>query len=404
VPTWSLRPPPLVLAPEVAWALLRAFAPPHTPLAGAVEGERAVAAAVTHDLAVRIAWRIPAEQLAGEVGQGQARELAVRQLAAEVVGERLLELAQELSERLGRLGVPVALLKFAALRLGGHVAAGSRGASDLDLLVPAAAAGTVQAELRRAGFSERRLLHVPHHLPTLLAPSGMAVEVHTALPGVAGDATFQELLAAGLLERCHGLAGEGYLPKRRLLVAHCLAHGLLQHGLAPQAYPPARMLADLVDLGLAGEEGARLGEEAYPLLVARLPQEAVTAACSLGRVLAAGEADKLLADNPNSTAGVLLRHVLAGPVDQRYQEALRWSAIAGLDGTPRSLRQWLGELWQALYLTRGQVEVMHGPQASQWGYLYWRARRPLELALRLPRYAWAALRHLVARPPTHPPR
>ncbi len=397
MPAWSLRPPQVVLAPETAWALLRAFAPPDAPLPAPVDGERAAAAAVTYDLAVRIAWRIPLEQLAAEVGPRQARELAVRQLAVQAVGKRVMAVAQDLAARLAGVGVPVALLKFAALYLRGHVAPGSRGVSDLDILIPAAAAEPVRAQLRRAGFTERRLIHVPHHLPPLLSPDGVAVEVHIALPGVADDAAFEELAASGLLERWPPLAGEGYLPTRALLVAHCLAHGLLQHGSAPQAYPPLRMLADLVDLGLAGPDGAALGEEAYPLLSKRLPHWAVAAACSLCRALAAGEAGAVLAEDAESGAGLLLRHVLAGPVDRRYQEALRWSAIAGLDGTPRSLRQWLGELWQALYLTRGQVELMHGPQSSRWGTFYWRLRRPLDIAVRLPRYAWAALRHLLAR-------
>lgn len=391
-----LRPPPVEATGEVEWALARAFARFPASAADAVDGRRVVSLAVTHDLAARIAARTPFEQLRDEIGYENALELAKRQLIVEAAGERLLDAARDIAARLQAPGIPVAVVKFAALRLGGHVGAGARAAGDLDLLVPAAAAGRVRTVLLDAGYREVRLIDVAHHLSALVRADGVAVEVHTALPNVdaGGDGGgFDALLAAGLLKPATALPASCLVPSREVLAAHCLVHGLVQHLGAPQSYPAMRMLADLVDLGLAGPLGDELGEQAGRLVSRSLAREDVEAAKALCRALVAGAAAALLAPGRDDPPARLLRHVLAGAVDSRYRDTLRWRAITGLDGPRRSLRGWLGELRQAVFITRGQVEVMHGPQRGEWGYAFWRLLRPLQLMARLPRYAWQAARH-----------
>jgi len=395
VGSWPLTPPPVAATPELRWALARAFAAEGEPPPPPADGERAVATAITHDLAVRIAARTPFERLRGEVGEAAAKTLVTHQLAVEGWGERVLAVAGEVRRWLEEAGVPVVLLKFAALRCAGHVPAGGRAASDLDVLVPATCAATARRALLASGCREERLLRVPHHLFPFLTPRGVPVEVHTRLPGVAlpgaADATFEALEGAGLLTREGGAEG-WLLPARELLVAHCLVHGLVQHGTAPLSYPPMRMVADLVDLGVGTPGDQALMSAVASLVGGRLPPEALAAVGELCRVLRAGTAAHLLAGADDGAAR-LLRHALAGPVDRRYQQALRWRAILGVAGEPRTVGGWLRELGQALWLTPGQVEVMHGPQRSAWGVAFWRLVRPLELLLRLPRYAWGAVRH-----------
>ncbi len=373
--------------------LHRAFADPRRAVPLPVEGGRAVELAVAYDLAPRIACRIPFEELQAELGPAAARALAVRQLAVEAWGERVVGLAKEVGGWLQRASVPVAFLKFAALRLGGHVAAGTRAATDLDVLVPSHAAAAARQALLGEGCREERLIHVSHHSYPLLTPAGVPVEVHTAVPGVRlsgrqGDATFDALLDAGLLVAPRDGEGAYLLPCHELLLAHCLAHGLWQHATAPLAYPPMRMLADLVDLGLAAS--AELEAQAAALVAGAVPREAVAAAAALGAALAAGPSDELLASTDDG-APRLLRHLLAGPVDGQYQRALRFHALRGLVGmAPGRL---LAELRQALWLSRAQVELMHGPQRSAWGYLGVRLQRPFALCVHLVRYAGAALGH-----------
>ena len=231
----------------------------------------------------------------------------------------------------------------------------------------------------------------------LVRPDGVVIEVHTTLPGVevgrGGDAGFARLEGASLVEKVGSLPGSCFVPSHELLVAHCLVHGLVQHGSAPLAYPGMRMLADLIDLGLAGPRGEELAGRAHALVERQLLRGEVASAVTLCRALVAGEGASLLCPGAEDGPARLLRHVLAGPVDERYRDALRWRAISGLDGPPRSLHGWVDELRQAVLITRGQVEVMHGPQRNEWGYVFWRVVRPLQLLVRLPRYAVGALWH-----------
>ena len=118
---------------------------------GAFSRDRAAELTVTHDLAPRIAARIAIERLQRELGQEGALELAKRQLVAEALGERLVDVAREIAATLESLGVPLVLLKFVALRLLGHVAPGTRTASDLDVLVPASSAPAVRRALLASG-------------------------------------------------------------------------------------------------------------------------------------------------------------------------------------------------------------------------------------------------------------
>src|SRR5206468_11377282 len=107
--------------------------------------------------------------------------------------------------------------------------------------------------LLRSGSVEADLPAHEHQLRPLVHASGCLVEVHTVLLGVrltrGASATLDALEAGGLLAAAPSLPQAARIPLPEVMIAHALAHGIAQHGLAPHKYPLMRMVADLVDLG-----------------------------------------------------------------------------------------------------------------------------------------------------------
>jgi hypothetical protein len=220
----------------------------------------------------------------------------------------------------------------------------------------------------------------------------MKVEIHTALRfvDVRGDRTSagaEAIRGAGLCEPLAGLPGDCRAPVEDLLAAHALAHGIAQHGVSPGAYPLMRMVADLVDLGLDAAAVDRFLPGPYRWISRVVAESELRAAFSLAGALAAG--DQRLFGEAESLAGArtMLRHVVAGAIDDTYRRSLRFG---GFWTTP-SDKPFVHRLYRSVVLTRGQVDVIYGPPTSRWGYLGRRLWRPFDLIVRLVRHGWCHL-------------
>ena len=393
-------PPPFALTAEVRWVLARAFAPPGAPAAPLAHptAAGALAAARRLALAARIGARHQREALAVEVGAESAEGFHRERLAATVAELRQLALAREVTATAASLGLPVAFLKYVALELAGLLTTGSRGAADVDVLVPAGRVGELARDLVARGFCPLTRWGEDHHLPTLAHPERGTVEIHRHLPGLSAPgarrfATFDDLAGRDLLRRVETPAGEAWIPAREILVAHALVHGIAQHGWDPASYPLLRMVADLLDLGVAGDDGG-VGEallaQAQSWLGDRLAPAEVAAAGELCAALAAGEAgggpagaaERLPADGDG---GRLLRHALAGAFDEKYRDSLKLHTAAPALSDRSALAGGLRQLGRALILSRRQIDEIYGPPRSRLGYLGRRLGRPFDLVWRVAR-------------------
>jgi len=376
------RPPRTEPSPEVRWALLRAFAPrdlavPLVPSPGLLPG-----LAQRLDLAPRIAFRSPSETLARELGEAGPL-IAARGLAA-LGADRQLALARDVAVLARTCGLPLALLKGAALHATGVVPAGSRWTADLDVLVPADAVAGFDAALRGAGFrSELGAVGSEHQTAPLHRGEGEIVEIHRFLPGVAAPgsrrfATHDVLAKAGMLIELPGWPTPVSVPAPVILAAHALVHGLAQHGFAPRAYPLTRMLADLVDLGAAGPEGEALMAEAHAWTERHVTAEEVRAVLDLVRALVAGRLE----------ASPLLSHVLAGLLDEDYVASLKLRAL-GSGPSQHSQAFAVGrDAWHALFPGTAQLAGLHPKRAPWLSALL----RPFDLAARAARAVVAGVR------------
>jgi hypothetical protein len=400
------RPPAFELEPAVRWMLLRAFGPPGAPGASAArlasDPERALLLCRRFDLAGRVAARQGRARLVAELGAAAAEGFARDQASAVAVTLRLVALAERVAAVAAPLALPLVFLKLAALELCGRLAAGSRSACDLDVLVAAGRAGELQAALLGAGFRASPLPPYEHQLAALEGAGGEGiVEVHRLLPGVrlAGgrSATAEELAGAGLLVPLPALPGNAAAPAPEVAAAHALAHGIAQHGGSPLAYSLLKMVADLVDLGFAGPGGVALAERAAAWTAADVAAAEVEAARRLCAALAAGDA---LDGWGTSQAGeaVLLRHALAGRLDPAYGRSLRLGLFRRQPSDVPRLAHLARLGARTVWLSRAQVDAIYGPPRRRLGYLGRRLARPLDLLARLARYGLDAWRLRRRRP------
>jgi Uncharacterised nucleotidyltransferase len=419
------HPPALALGPAVRWMLLRAFGPVGAAggsAAPAVEAQAVLALCRRFELSCRVAARQRRVRLAAELGVAAADGFARDQAVAAGAGLRIVALAERVAAAAAPLGVRPVFLKLAALELGGLLAPGSREGCDLDVLVPAGRAAELQRTLVGAGFRASPMPPYEHQLAALESADGV-VEVHRMLLGVrvAGkrSATAEDLDREGLLQALPALAGHAAaVPLPAVAAAHALVHGIAQHGWTPHAYSLLKMVADLVDLGFAGPDGPELAGLAARWIARDVAAEEVAAARRLCVALAAGATgptrDAVVATaaggaGETSEAGgdlgewetsrapeaVLLRHALAGRLDPGYAESLRLALFHGVPSdvpeAVRLTRAVAGTVW----LSRAQVDALHGPPRRRLGYLGRQLRRPLDLLARLGRYglqAWKVRR------------
>lgn len=394
MPPFRFHPPPVALSPALLWMLRRAFASPGTPAPG-VDPEAALALCRRFELAGRVAARQGRARLALELGEEGAAGFAREQASAVGMGMRLSALAQRLAGTAAQRCIPIVFLKFAALDLSGRLTPGSRSACDVDVLVPEEGATALQAALVASGLSPSTLPEQDHQLPTLAGPEG-AVELHRVLLGVrlAGraSAALGDLEREGLLVPLPDLPGRAFVPAPAVAVAHALIHGLGQHGWSPGSYPLFKMMADLADLGLGGPDGPALGRRAGSWIGTDIPPVEVEAARDLTAALTAGD-DLAGWGEAETPAALLLRHLLAGPLDPAYERSLRLGLFRHQPSDRSKPARLAHSLFRTLVLTRSQVDTLYGPpRGGALGYLGRRLWRPVDLAGRLLRYGASALK------------
>jgi len=360
--------------------LLRAFGPVEAPFADAVEGAAALALARRFEVSARIAARHGRERLALELGRETADGFARDRASAAAVGLRLMAAARRIAEKAAPLGVPVAFLKFAALEGTGRLAPGSREACDVDALVPKDQAGELWRALVAAGYRASELPAPEHQLPALADPEGGAVELHRLLLGLrltgGPSATWEALDGAGLLVPLPDFPGRCSAPALEVQAAHAVVHGVGQHGFWPSSYPLLKMVADLIDLGpLTGRAAAWVGRD--------VSAEEVAALRRLCSRLAAGEDP---AGGWNAPEETLLRHVLAGRLDQAYERALRLGLFRSQPSDRPHAVRLARTVLGTVFLSDAQIDAIYGPPGSRLGYLGRRLARPFDLLLRLGRY------------------
>jgi hypothetical protein len=346
---FRFAPPPTALCPETAWVLRAAFAE-SPPAPAGLDAAEAARGARRLSLGARIAGRLGRGRLTAELGSSAAPLLADRAAAA-AQSLRLDELLRDVAAVAFDLDVPLVALKGAALRATGVTRPDTRFAADLDLLAPAADAARLRRALVERGGRNAGGCAYEQHLAPVLWPGRGAVELHSKILGVRlggarGSAGYRELAEAGLLVSLPRLAGRCAAPRPEVLAAHCLAHGLAQHGLGPRGYPMAQMFADLDDLGFGGERGDSLAASVAPWIAGCVSPDELGAALDLSRRLASGDPGAVAADR-------LLDHLLAAALDDGYARSLRLRLFSRPLSDGRGLAARLGSLRAALAGSEG---------------------------------------------------
>lgn len=350
----GFTPPRFALDAEMEWVLQRALGPLDWAPATSISGERLVNVALRLDLAARIAARQPRELMEREMGATAAHRLREQYVGA-VAREALLDHAlHELSAQAMASNVYCILLKYAALNRMGVLRVGSRVASDLDVLVPAARAREFQAFLKENGYEDLGLPESSHQLPALRDRNGVLIELHVHLPLITlapGQpfAQAEHLLAAGLTIQ----SGDALLPDPAIVTAHAIAHGLMQHAQVPQVYSPLKSFADLADLQLLRPN---LIEDARPYLSRTMTADDLTSVQTLAQALSDGDLEAATTGG----AGIILRHALASQLDRRYAVGLRIGSLTRDRGTsvvrsPAQLFRSLRAAWAWLRSDRTQA-------------------------------------------------
>ncbi|HEV7785520.1 MAG TPA: hypothetical protein VGQ28_09310, partial [Thermoanaerobaculia bacterium] len=367
----------------------------------------ALALARRFEVSARIAARQGRERLAAELDPEAAAGFAHDRVAAAAVSMRLMAAAGQVAAIAATampLAIPLTFLKLAGLEGAGLLAAGSRGACDVDVLAPVARAEEVWQALVADGWQGEGPAY-EHQLPALVHPERGVVEVHRLVPGLrlsgsasATSATWEDLEREGLLLPLAGLPGRCSAAVPEVQAAHALVHGLGQHGFSPSAYSLLKMMADLQDLG----DGA-LTPRAIAWVARDVPMPEAVAVRRLGARLAAGEDPAAWAADAagDSPEAILLRHILAGRLDSDYASALRLGMFRPQPSDRRPAVRLACAVWHAIALSDVQIDAIYGPPAGRLGYLGRRLARPFDLLLRLGSYGtrWLKLRRPFYTPP-----
>jgi hypothetical protein len=262
----------------------------------------------------------------------------------------------------------------------------------VDVLVPEDAAGVFRDRLLANGYEDSGMPDSVHQLSPVTHPAGVVVEVHTMVWGVrpraAGrSADLRVLLDEGLCTAAGDL-GEGcFVPTREVLLAHVLVHGIAQHGLAPAAYPMTRMLADVQDLGLDEDGWSRFLDGGLRWISSDVSRVEAEAVAKLVRRLGAGD-DPVEIAGEDSNPSRMLRHVVAGVLDEAYQRSLKIRGFAGGQCEGGRAGAMVRDIGKAVWLTDAQIDAIYGRPRSRFGYLARRVLRPFDLVVRAVRYGW----------------
>lgn len=316
-------PPKISASPELVWTLLRAYArlgcdvPPGDPAARS-------AVARSLQLATRITARQSPETLDAELGKELGDSCRASLQRQVFNGLAVVRMIQECADAAKSTGVDVVLLKFAALHERGMVHVSSRPAADLDILVAPDDIERLSDALSEGGATRLEKWVPSHHPAVFLSRFGKNIEIHTRLPQVrlkrdAGYATLSELRDIGLLEPSRGDGAHFYLPRVDLVLGHLIAHALVAHAYAPAAYPVLRVLSDSVDVRLGDDES--LATDAAQWIARDVPRDEVVTLRELTQHCTNGRVAELL--ESESRAALLLRHLLASAIDEKYRRKLR---------------------------------------------------------------------------------
>ena len=205
----------------------------------------------------------------------RARDIAARNLLVDAETEAVLRF-------LAARAVPCVLLKGAARRAlaDRYPFAEARPTNDIDLLVPAAVAPAVWADLRAQGYDLVHPGRPPrprhHHLPGLFGRAGVAVEIHTSVaPGIPADETWQRIRSTAITVERFGV------PTLVPSVTELLWDGTMH---AVRAGPKGFRLHHLLAVaGIGGDAPEELRE-----VRARLPSGALASAWLDGAAWLAG--------------------------------------------------------------------------------------------------------------------
>ncbi|MBP7126576.1 nucleotidyltransferase family protein [Myxococcota bacterium] len=318
------HPPRPAFPPGFLWALEASFATgPFRPGPPPVPWDRLDALLRSAGLWPAIATRLARPDLRDLLDPaGTALARRYRQAHAEEALRALFTAG--LVTRIARQqDIPLVFLKGTALHLSGRAPPCGRPLADVDVLVPAAAARRLAARMEAAGFRRIGRSLSRHHLDPLGHPAGIPVEIHLHLPGCSPPEDpdrplrFEDLGPAGRTEavRIGGL--DTRVPAPDVLAAHLVVHGLLDHGLRPDRYPPWRWVTDLACLR---DDGAAARWTAWvPGPSAPRWGRAVESLLDHLRHPPPGESP--LPGDPGARR--LFLHLSAGTLDPGYRRALR---------------------------------------------------------------------------------
>ena len=157
-----------------------------------------------------------------------------------------------------------------------------------------------------------------------------------------------------------------------------LVHVLGQHAYWPAAYPQIQLIADLQDLGLANEPSSNFLDEILPRIESDVAKEEVPVILQLVERLSRGERVSQIVAGDDK-AGAMARHILAGASNPEYRQALKAEGSLQVVAGQSPSHSALVTLKKAIFLTRGQIDIIYGPPKNALGYLGWRLWRPFDL-------------------------
>lgn len=394
------RPPRVRFSPEMRWVLRRAFGPLGEHVDPPVNHPRAMELTQVFNLGGRIAARLGRASLALELGESRG---ATVWRAYQMTAGRLLHrlaLAETVAKAASAARCEVVFLKSMAMHLTGVTATGTRDLADVDVLAEAGRRAALEDALRSGGFRTLDLRSRGESALGFFEPSWGSVDLHASVPGLrlapgATFAGFADLQQAGLLAPAPGMGAMAWVPTRPVLAAQALAHGIGGHGFDPAHYPLLRMVADLVDLGFGDEGGEAVARRTLPWLGSELSVGEILAARELCALLASGDSELFAPESHDRPAVRLLRHILAGSVDPRYQRSLRVHALVPGLRSDRSLAFVLRAGWRHTFRPREDMDLLWGPAHGPFGHLGKRLE-PFQAVARAARHrlhrAWRVLR------------
>ena len=244
-------------------------------------------------------------------------------------------------------------------------------------MVPKARARALWRTLLASGFVRTRARSHPHQLEALVDRYGAVVEIHAHLPGVFAApgrlATADELIARQLVTDTNNSI---FVPRREVLVAHAIAHALLQNRATPQAYSPLRMLADLVDL-------RKVEPDAVQRSATYLAPELEATCSSLERLCESLSNGLFSGAGFNGTSEqILLWHCIAARVDTAYAERLRAAGLLNKFRDGSSAAEIAGYVAGVVFPAEVELDVLYGPAIGPVARLIRRLRRPIDVTMR----------------------